>query len=73
MSSDEVDAVSEDGPKNAVKFVRWFFDTTKDVKGCKDDIAECDVSYWMVVTRSQGGGEEVIEILTENDLSLIHI
>ena len=63
MGGDEVDALSDDGPRELIKFVRWFFEASKDMKGCKDDVAECDVSYWMMVTRSKECGEEVVEVL----------
>ena len=37
------------------------------MKGCKNNVAESDRSYWVVVTRRQRVGEEVVEELSEDD------
>ena len=41
-----MDALSEDVSKESPYFVRGFFDTTKDMKGCKNNVAESDGSYY---------------------------
>ena len=62
-----MDALFENGSKESAEFVGRCFETTEDVKVCKNDIADGDLSYWMVVTRSQESCEEMIEVMTGND------